>query len=162
MSNYELNSTETRIQVTPWPLIGQPLLVNKTNTSITVKIVLDDIQMYEPVTNVSVQVMMILIVCCSKYIIRLSFQICTSDSTDRCNCNPDQAAFIYRAPFKSVDNSTQETFELSQDLQAQILYCVQSVGVYRVIERYRAEPEVISGGSIAIQTDGEKDLCTRV
>ena len=59
MSNYALNSTETRIQVTPWPLIPQPLLMTKTNTSITVKIVLDDVQTYEPVTNVSVQVMVV-------------------------------------------------------------------------------------------------------
>jgi hypothetical protein len=31
--------------------------VNKTNTTIAVKIVFEDIQIYEPVTNVSVKVM---------------------------------------------------------------------------------------------------------
>ena len=57
MSNDALNSTGTRISVTPWPLVPPPVLVNKTNTTITVKVVLNDTQLYEPVTNVSVKVM---------------------------------------------------------------------------------------------------------
>lgn len=57
MSNDVLNSTGTHITVTPWPLVPQPVLVNKTNTTITVKVVLDDTQIYESVTNVSVKVM---------------------------------------------------------------------------------------------------------
>ena len=58
-----------------------------------------------------------------------------------------------------MDNSTQPMFEL-KNLEAHILHCVQSIGVYSVIEGYRAEPEVTSGESISIQTDGEKDLYT--
>ena len=56
MSNRVLNSTGALIQVTPWPLIPQPLLVNKTNTTIAVNIIFEDIQIYEPVTSVSVKV----------------------------------------------------------------------------------------------------------
>ena len=57
MSNDALNSTGTHISVTPWPLVPPPVLVNKTNTTITVKVALNDTQLYEPVTNVSVKVM---------------------------------------------------------------------------------------------------------
>ena len=62
MSNNVLNSTGTRIPVTPWPLVPQPVLVNKTNTTITVKVVLNDTQIYEPVTNVGVKVMNVLVI----------------------------------------------------------------------------------------------------
>ena len=44
---------------------------------------------------------------------------------------------------------------LFQNLQAQVQYCVQSIGVYRVIEDFRAEPEITCGESSLIQTDGE-------
>ena len=56
MSNYVLNGTGALIQVTPWLLIPQPLLVNKTNTTIAIEIIFEDIQIYEPVTDVSVKV----------------------------------------------------------------------------------------------------------
>ena len=51
-----LNSTETRIQVTPWPLTPAPSIVDLTNTTITVEVVLDNQLRYEPVTNVGMQV----------------------------------------------------------------------------------------------------------
>ena len=57
MSNEALNSTGTRIPVIPWPLVPPPVLVNITDTTIAVKVVLNDTQKYEPVTNVSVKVM---------------------------------------------------------------------------------------------------------
>lgn len=57
VSNDALNSTGGRIAVTPWPLVPPPMLVDKTNTTIIVKVVLSDTQLYEPVTNVSVKVM---------------------------------------------------------------------------------------------------------
>lgn len=57
VSNTAVNSTGTLIEVTPWPLVPQPLLVNTTNTTIAVKVVLNDSQLYEPITDVSVKVM---------------------------------------------------------------------------------------------------------
>ena len=82
----------------------------------------------------------------------LTFQICRSDSTDRCDCS--QAAITDQADFKSVENSTEWMF-VFQNLQAQVQYCVQSIGIYRVIEDFTAEPEVTSGESVLVQTDGE-------
>ena len=43
------------------------------------------------------------------------------------------------------------------NLQAQTQYCVQSIGIYSVLEKYRVEPEVTCGESVLIQTDGEED-----
>ena len=57
VSNTAVNSTGTLIEVTPWPLVPRPLLVNTTNTTIAVKVVLNDSQLYEPITDVSVKVM---------------------------------------------------------------------------------------------------------
>jgi hypothetical protein len=71
---------------------------------------------------------------------------------DTCDCN--QAAVIDQAIFKSVKNSTELIF-VFQNLQAQVQYCVQSIGIYRMIEEFRAEPEITCGESISIQTDGE-------
>jgi hypothetical protein len=53
-----------------------------------------------------------------------------------------------------VKNSTELIF-VFQNLQAQVQYCVQSIGIYRMIEEFRAEPEITCGESISIQTDGE-------
>ena len=41
------------------------------------------------------------------------------------------------------------------NLQAQVQYCVQSVGIYRVVEGFRREPEITCGESILITTGGE-------
>ena len=71
---------------------------------------------------------------------------------DTCDCSQD--AIIDHAISKSVKNSTELIF-VFQNLQAQVQYCVQSIGTYRVIEEFRAEPEVTFGGSVLIQTDGE-------
>lgn len=51
-----LNSTETHVQVTPWPLAPAPMMVNRTNTSIAVMVVLTDVTIYEPITYVAVKV----------------------------------------------------------------------------------------------------------
>ena len=59
VSNTALNSTGALIEVTPWPLVPPPVLVNKTNTTIAVKLVLNDSQLYEPITDVSVKVMIV-------------------------------------------------------------------------------------------------------
>ncbi len=69
-------------------------------------------------------------------------------------CDYSQAAIIDQAIFKSVKNSTEWIF-VFQNLQPQVQYCVQSIGIYRVIEEFRAEPEIIYGESILIQTDCE-------
>ena len=53
-----------------------------------------------------------------------------------------------------MKNSTEWMFTF-QNLQAQVQYCVQSIGIYRVIEGFRAEPEITCGEGILIQTDGE-------
>ena len=84
--------------------------------------------------------------------ISLPFQICRSDSTDQCECS--QAAVIDQRMFKSVENATEWMF-MFQNLQAQVLYCVQSIGIYRVTEGFRTEPEVTCGESVSILTDGE-------
>ena len=54
VSNFVNNSTERRFQIEPWRLIPQPVLLNKTNTSIALMVVLEDVMMYA--TNVTVQV----------------------------------------------------------------------------------------------------------
>ena len=67
MSNTALNSTAAFIEVTPWPLVPQPVLVNKTNTTIAVKVVLNDNQLYDNITDVSVKVMIVQWCMCCKY-----------------------------------------------------------------------------------------------
>ena len=67
MSNTALNSTGALIEVTPWPLVPRPVLVNKTNTTIAVKVVLNDSQLYEPITDVSVKVNDCSVVYCYGY-----------------------------------------------------------------------------------------------
>ena len=52
------NSTETRVQVNPWPLTPKPVVVNRTNTTIVVKVVLDDILPF--ITHIGVQVIIAL------------------------------------------------------------------------------------------------------
>ena len=84
--------------------------------------------------------------------ISLPFQICLSDNTDQCECS--QAAVSDQHMFKSVENATEWMF-MFQNLQAQVMYCVQSIGTYRVIEGFRAEPEVTCGEGTSILTDGE-------
>ena len=74
---------------------------------------------------------------------------------DTCDCSQDA---IDLAISKSVKNST-ELISVFQNLQAHVQYCVQSIGTYRVIEEFRAEPEVTCGGSVSIQTDGGERLC---
>ena len=72
---------------------------------------------------------------------------------DTCDC---QAAIIDQAISKSMKTSTvPELIFVFQNLQAQVQYCVQSIGIYRVIEEFRVEPEITCGGSISIQTDSE-------
>lgn len=39
-------------------------------------------------------------------------------------------------------------------LQAQVHYCVQSIGIYKVVEGFRTEPEITCGESTLIITDG--------
>ena len=56
VSNLVLNSTETRVQVTPWPLAPAPMMVNRTNTSIAVLVVVADMTIYEPIVYVAVKV----------------------------------------------------------------------------------------------------------
>ena len=56
VSNFVLNSTETHVQVTPWPLAPAPVMVNRTNTSIAVMVVLADMTKYEPITYVAAKV----------------------------------------------------------------------------------------------------------
>ena len=81
------------------------------------------------------------------------FQISISDSMDTCDC---QAAIIDQAVSKSMKTSTvPELIFVFQNLQAQVQYCVQSIGIYRVIEEFRVEPEITCGGSVSIQTDSE-------
>ena len=79
-------------------------------------------------------------------------QICVRDGTVQCDCSPD--AVIDRAAFKSVENVTEWMF-MFQNLQARVEYCVQSIGVYRVIEGFGTDPEVTCGESTSILTDGE-------
>ena len=56
VSNFVLNSTETNVQVTPWPLAPAPMIVNSTNTSIAVTVLLADMTIYEPITYVAIKV----------------------------------------------------------------------------------------------------------
>lgn len=151
MSNTAVNSTGTLIEVTPWPLVSQPVLVDKTNTTVAVKVVLNDSQLYEPVTDVSAKVMIALWCMCCRYD-QLAFQICVSDGQVQCDCSQD--AVIEQKMLKSVENATEWTFMFSH-LQAQVQYCVQSIGVYRVTEGFRTEPEVTCGESMSVLTDGE-------
>ena len=71
---------------------------------------------------------------------------------DTCDCSQD--AIIDHAISKSVKNSTELIF-VFQNLQAQVQYCVQSIGIYRVIESFRTEPEVTNGESTSFMTMGK-------
>ena len=57
MSNTAVNSTGTLTEVRPWPLVPQPVPVNIKNTTAVVKVVLNNSELYEPITGVSVKVM---------------------------------------------------------------------------------------------------------
>ena len=57
VSNTAVNSTGTLIEVRPWPLVPQPVPVNIKNTTAVVKVVLNNSELYEPITGVSVKVM---------------------------------------------------------------------------------------------------------
>lgn len=43
-------------------------------------------------------------------------------------------------------------------LQAHTLYCLQSVGLYSVVEQLKSYPEMTRGGSMLIRTEGEMNL----
>ena len=49
-----------------------------------------------------------------------------------------------------------------RNLQANVQYCVQSVGMYRVIEGLRIEPEITCGESVLITTDGKRTFVYKV
>ena len=77
--------------------------------------------------------------------------MCISDNIESCSCTDTPTNF------SSVTNSTQLIFNFP-DLQAYTLYCMQSIGIYRVIQRLKATPEVTRGESISIMTDGKEHL----
>lgn len=151
MSNTVVNSTGTLTEVTPWPLVPQPVPINIKNTTAVVKVVLNNSELYEPITGISVKVMNVQWCMCCRYD-QLTFQICLSDGTAQCDCS--QAAVIDQHDFKSVENATEWTFTFSY-LQARVQYCVQSIGIYRVIESFRTEPEVTNGESTSFMTMGK-------
>ena len=76
-------------------------------------------------------------------------KICSSEAVEICSCDGDPANF------QSVNNSTRVIFHFT-GLQAHTTYCMQSIGIYRIIERLRSVAEVTRGESISIQTDGKK------
>ena len=51
-----------------------------------------------------------------------------------------------------METSTEWTI---MNRQAQVQYCVQSIGIYRVTEGLRTEPEITYGESVLITTEGE-------
>ena len=55
---------------------------------------------------------------------------------------------------RPVNSSSQERFTFNS-LESFTWYCVQSVGTYRVEERFKSEPEVTLGESTVIRTDGK-------
>lgn len=55
-------------------------------------------------------------------------------------------------------NSSAQVTVRFPSLQAHSLYCLQSIGMYNVIERFKSDPEITEGGSVLNMTDGKRYL----
>ena len=75
--------------------------------------------------------------------------MCINDDTESCGCSDTPSNFL------SVMNSAPLRFNFPH-LQANTRYCMQSIGIYRVIQRLKTTPEVTRGESISIMTDGKE------